>query len=215
MNAPVLDTLRTAQTLKTAGFPPEQAEATARVLGDALADVATKADLDDAVASVKSELNTEIARVDAKLDAMDEKFETKLDAMDQKFEARFDAMDQKFEAKFDAMDQKSEAKFDGVQAQFNGVQAQFDGVQRQLDGVQRQLDGLQNQLVSLADSFKLHIRVTYGLLGIILALLLARLVAPYISWSDPAAVTPTEAPEATAGEHAGEAQAAAEPPTNT
>ncbi len=36
MNAPVLDTLRCAQTLKAAGFRDEQAEAMAQVLGDAL-----------------------------------------------------------------------------------------------------------------------------------------------------------------------------------
>ncbi len=42
MNAPVLDTLRCAQTLKAAGFRDEQAEAMAQVLGDALADVVTK-----------------------------------------------------------------------------------------------------------------------------------------------------------------------------
>ena len=58
----MLDTLRTAQTLKTAGFPPAQAEATAQVLGDALADVATKSDLDGLE-----------SRVDAKFDALNGK----------------------------------------------------------------------------------------------------------------------------------------------
>ena len=188
MNAPVLDTLRTAQTLKTAGFPPEQAEATAQVLGDALADVATKADLDSLE-----------ARVDAKLDSMEQKFETKFEAMDQKLEA---------------MEQKFETKFDGMQRQFDGVQNQFDGVQKQFDGVQRQLDGLQNQLETLTDHFKLHARVSYAILGIIVTLLLGSLVAPYLSWSDPAAATPTESPAATAEEHSAEPQAAPELPPN-
>ena len=190
MNAPVLDTLRTAQTLKTAGFPPEQAEATARVLGDALADVATKSDVDNAVAGLKLELNAEIARVDAKLDAMDQKFETKFDGVNQ----RLDSMEA------------------STQRQFDGVQKQFDGVQKQFDGVQRQLDGLQNQLVSFADHSKFHTRVTYGILAIIVGLLLASLVAPYISWGDQAAATPTESPAPAAEEPSAEPQAVPELP---
>ena len=64
MNAAVLDTLRCARTLQTAGFPPAQAEAMAQVLADALSDVATKADLDNAVGSLESR----IALLDQKFD---------------------------------------------------------------------------------------------------------------------------------------------------
>ncbi len=56
MNAAVLGTLRCARTLQTAGFPPAQAEAMAQVLADALSDVATKADLDNAVGSLESSI---------------------------------------------------------------------------------------------------------------------------------------------------------------
>ena len=45
MPAAMLDTLRCAQTLEAAGVPQPQAEGIAQVLGDALADVATKDDL--------------------------------------------------------------------------------------------------------------------------------------------------------------------------
>ena len=45
MPAAMLDTLRCAQTLEAAGFPQPQAEGVAQVLGDALAEVATKGDL--------------------------------------------------------------------------------------------------------------------------------------------------------------------------
>ena len=46
MPAAMLDTLRCAQNLKEAGFTQQQADGTARVLGDALAGFATKEDLD-------------------------------------------------------------------------------------------------------------------------------------------------------------------------
>ena len=42
MPAAMLDTLRCAQSLKEAGFTQQQADGTARVLGDALAGVANK-----------------------------------------------------------------------------------------------------------------------------------------------------------------------------
>ena len=102
MQAAVLDTLRCAQTLKSAGFPPEQAEATAQVLGDALADVATKADvdrleskLDDAISGVKSELKAEIHRVDTKLDGMDQRLDGMEKGLDEKIDTRFDALNGK------------------------------------------------------------------------------------------------------------------------
>ena len=106
MQAAVLDTLRCAQTLKTAGFTPEQAEATARVLGDALSDVATKADV-----------NRLEAKIDAKFDAMDQKFGAKFEAMN----AKFEAMDQKFEAKFEAMQSTTQEKFDRVDKSLNDL----------------------------------------------------------------------------------------------
>ena len=71
MNAPVLDTLRCAQTLKAAGFTQQQAEGTAQVLGDALAGVATKEDLD----ATKKDLENAIAQLrtdfGSKIDSMD------------------------------------------------------------------------------------------------------------------------------------------------
>ena len=73
----MIDTLRYANRLKDAGVPAGQAEVMAQALGDTLSEnVATRADLDRAVADVKGD----IARLDAK------------------FEARFEAMDAKFEA---------------------------------------------------------------------------------------------------------------------
>ncbi len=68
MTTAVLDTLRCAQTLKDAGFAPKQAEATAQVLGDALADVATKEDLDRHTAMQKADLDRHTAMQKADLD---------------------------------------------------------------------------------------------------------------------------------------------------
>ena len=80
MHATVIDTLRYADGLKAAGVEPRQAEAMSRALNDELVEgVATKRDLDNAVADLKSD----IAKVDARFEAMDAKF----DAMDAKFES--------------------------------------------------------------------------------------------------------------------------------
>ena len=65
MNAILFDTLRLSRTLRDkVHFTPEQAEALAEALGEAVqGDLATKADLDAA----KSELKTEIADLRAEL----------------------------------------------------------------------------------------------------------------------------------------------------
>ena len=98
MNAPVLDTLRCAQTLRTAGFPEEQAEAMAQVLGDALTDVATKTDLDNAIGGLKTELKADIAQLDTKIDALDTKIVTITSALDTKIVTTAAALDTKIGA---------------------------------------------------------------------------------------------------------------------
>ena len=56
MPAAMLDTLRCAQTLEAAGVPQPQAEGIAQVLGDALADIATKDDLAANAAATRKDL---------------------------------------------------------------------------------------------------------------------------------------------------------------
>ena len=81
MEATVIDTLRYADRLKTAGVDAQQAEAMSRALNDELAGgVATKDDLRHAV----DELRAEIAKVDANVTNMDGKFE----ALQGKFETQ-------------------------------------------------------------------------------------------------------------------------------
>ena len=141
MQAAVLDTLRCAQTLKAAGFTPQQAEASAQVLGEALADVATKADvdrleakLDGAVSSAKSDLDNALSGAKSDLDnalsgaksdldnaVSSAKLELKSEIA--QLEAKVDAMDQKFEAKLDAMEQRLDekivGKFDSLSGKIN------------------------------------------------------------------------------------------------
>ena len=101
----VIDTLKFADRLKSAGFPPPQAEGLARVLGDELGErMVTKRDLDDAVQT----LNATIGVLDAK-------FESKFEAMDQKFEAKFLAL----EPRFDAIDAKLESQHRESSTRFN------------------------------------------------------------------------------------------------
>lgn len=67
MPAAMLDTLRCARTLQTAGFSQKQSEATAQVLGEALTDVATKEDID----TTRQSLKADIAQLHTKFDALD------------------------------------------------------------------------------------------------------------------------------------------------
>ena len=123
MNPAVIDTLKFADRLKNAGFPPPQAEGLARVLGDELGKrMVTKRDLDEAVQTINATIGILDAKFESKFEAMDQKFE----AMDQRFEARFEAMDQRFEARFEAMDQKFEAMDQRFEARFEAMDQKFE-----------------------------------------------------------------------------------------
>ncbi len=110
MTTAVLDTLRCAQTLKDAGFAPKQAEATAQVLGDALADVATKDDLDRHTAVQKEDLDRHAAMQKADLEAAVELIETKFDAVNQRFHS---------------METSIQTQFASVQEQLGSFRDQF------------------------------------------------------------------------------------------
>ena len=101
MNAPVLDTLRCAQTLKTAGFTDEQADAMAQVLGDALADVVTKKDLDDAITGVearlKAEMNNGFTAERAETNAGFAALRAEMNAGFAALNAKYDKLETKFE----------------------------------------------------------------------------------------------------------------------
>ena len=108
----VIDTLKFADRLKSAGFPPPQAEGLARVLGDELGErMVTKRDLDDAVQTINATIGVLDAKFESKFEAMDQKFE----AMVQKFEAKFLAL----EPRFDAIDAKLESQHRESSTRFN------------------------------------------------------------------------------------------------
>ena len=112
----VIDTLKFADRLKNAGFPPPQAEGLARVLGDELGErMVTKRDLDDAVQTINATIGVLDAKFESKFEAMDQKFEARLGAMDQKFEAKFLAL----EPRFDAIDAKLESQHRESSTRFN------------------------------------------------------------------------------------------------
>ena len=121
MIAPVLDTLRCAQTLRTAGFPEEQAEAMAQVLGDALTDVATKTDLDNAIGGLKTELKADIAQLDTKIDALDTKIVTTTSALDTKIVTTAGALD----AKIGALDAKIVTVTGGLETKIGSLSDQL------------------------------------------------------------------------------------------
>ena len=81
MNAITFDTLKYANTLKKAGFPPEQAEAQAGALSEVLEvnlkELATKGD----IAAVKGDLSAMEQRIDAKLTLLEQRMTIKLGTM--------------------------------------------------------------------------------------------------------------------------------------
>jgi len=81
MNAITFDTLKYANTLKKAGFPPEQAEAQAGALSEVLEvnlkELATKGD----IATVKGDLSAMEQRIDARLMLLEQRMTIKLGMM--------------------------------------------------------------------------------------------------------------------------------------
>ena len=74
MAVTVIDTVRYARRLKDAGVPAEQAEAMADAIGAELVDqLATKADIESAVATLRGEITAAAATLDGKIAAVDVK----------------------------------------------------------------------------------------------------------------------------------------------
>lgn len=97
MNLAVIDTLKFADQLKNAGFPPPQAEGLARALGDELGErMVLKRDLDDAVQAMNRNLDNAVQAINVTIETLDAKIESRFEAMDQKLESRFEGLDQKF-----------------------------------------------------------------------------------------------------------------------
>lgn len=123
MNPAVIDTLKFADRLKNAGFPPPQAEGLARALGEEMGErMVVKRDLDDAVQAINRDLNDAVQTITATIESIDAKFEARFETTDRKFEA----MDQKFEAqflalepRFDAIDVKLESQHRESATKFN------------------------------------------------------------------------------------------------
>ena len=190
MYATVIDTLRFANRLKEAGVNDRQAEAMSSALNDEISDgVATKPDLDNAVAELKGVMADKFAKVDARLDSMDAKFEAKFlavdarfEAMDAKFDARFEALDGKFEAGFEALDGKFEAGFEALDGKF---EAGFEA----LDGkFEARFEAMDAKFESLAVKVGTQGRYAFLVLALIAALGLYNAAAPHLMGKQPGTV---------------------------
>lgn len=189
MTAAVLDTLRCAQTLKDAGFAPKQAEATAQVLGDALADVATKEDLDRHTAMQKADLDRHTAMQKANLDRHAAMQKADLDRLEAKLDDAVTGLNTKIDNATSAGKSNLEAAFDRLETKIDAVIQRVHSMEASM---QKQFASIQEQLGSFRDQFRHQARVTYILLGIIAGLAFGDLVAPYL----PSGKTPTAPPAA-------------------
>ncbi len=111
------DTLQFADGLKAAGTPAAQAEATARLLGDALA-------------LHRADLPPWVDAVEARFDGV---------------EARFDGVEDRFDGVEDRLD-GVEHRLDGVEHRLDAVEHRLDAVEHRLDAVERRLDAVEHRL---------------------------------------------------------------------
>ena len=180
MTAAVLDTLRCAQTLKDAGFAPKQAEATAQVLGDALADVATKEDLDRHTAMQKADLGRHTAMQKAALDRHTAMQKAALDRLEAKQRADLDRL----EAKLDDAVAGLNTKIDNARsAGKSDLQATADRLDSKIDTVEQNLG---EKIEGKFNTLNRNIIVLNGLVFVMLAAILAfgfNAMTPPSAWS--------------------------------
>ena len=185
--------LRCAQTLKDAGFPPKQAEATAQVLGDALADVATKEGLDRHATMQKADLKAAVDRLEGKLD--DAALASTRRSTTRRAPGSPTSRPQSTASKPRSTTRRAPGKAE-LKAAVELIETKFDAVNQRLHSMetstQKQFASVQEQLGSFRDQFRHQARVTYILLGIIAGLAFGDLVVPYL----PSGKTPTAPPAA-------------------
>ena len=158
------DTLQFADGLKAAGTPAAQAEATARLLGDALA--LHRADLPPWVDAVEARFDGVEARFDGvehRLDGVEHRLdgvEHRLDGV----EHRLDAVEHRLDA--------VEHRLDAVERRLDAVERRLDAVEHRLDAVEAGLEKLAREcavLVSRVDLLHGDMRWVKGMLALLLA----------------------------------------------
>ena len=176
MQAAVLDTLRCAQTLKTAGFPQEQADAMAQVLGDALTDVATKTQLDGHAAMQKADLENAITGLRSELLA-----EIKIDGVDGGLNGKIDGVEARLKAKINGVEARLKAKIARVEAKLDHaielLKAEIARVETKIDGVEQRLSQ------QIKDEIKGLTRSIYILIGVVLTMLATVFGFGFAAWA--------------------------------
>ena len=132
MPAAMLDTLRCAQSLKEAGFTQQQADGTARVLGDALAGVATKEDLaatkkdlDEAIAGLRTEMHHGFAAQKAEMNGA-------IAALKADMDTRFAAQKADMDAGFSAQRAHMDRALGEHKTEITQLHTKYDALDRQL-----------------------------------------------------------------------------------
>jgi chromosome segregation ATPase len=170
MSTLTIDTLRLADGLKAAGAPAPQAEATARLLGEALADAidpraAARDQLESTIVDWRVEwrgemtaLRTEQQQTTSLLATAERRLDTseqRLDKVEQrldKVEQRLDKVEQrlgKVEQRLDKVEQrldKVEQRLDKVEQRLDKVEQRLDKVEQRLDKVEQRLDKVEQAL---------------------------------------------------------------------
>jgi flagellar motility protein MotE (MotC chaperone) len=125
MTMPIkFDTLRYTNSLIEAGIPPEQAEAQAIALTQAMDEatvtpselVLLRSDLIARIEMLRIEINEKFdalrAEMNDKLEELEERFNANLEALEERFNAKLEALEERFDAKLELLEQRLRAYID-------------------------------------------------------------------------------------------------------
>jgi len=121
------DTLAYANKLKSVNIPAEQAEMQAEAMRDILeaafhtAELATKTDVNLAIALVRKDMEAMEQRLNARMDAVEQRSDAKMGALEQRSDAKMDALEQRMDARMDALEQRMDAMMNKIIIRLSGV----------------------------------------------------------------------------------------------
>ena len=133
MTAVIFDSLTLVKRLRASGIPDPQAESIVEMTRDALAQAASKNDIDAAIRT----LDPKFAEIDQRFVKIDQRFE--------EVDKRFEEVDQRFE-EVDQRLAKIELRFDAVEMRLTKIEQRLDALEHRFELVEQQFTILEQRL---------------------------------------------------------------------
>ncbi len=165
MSTIAIDTLRLADGLKAAGAPAPQAEATARLLGEVLADAidphdAAREKLEATLVEWRIEWRGEMSILRSGQQQGSKRLDTAEQRLD-KVEQRLDKVEQRLDKVEQRLD-KVEQRLDKVEQRLDRVEQRLDRVEQRLDKVEQRLDKVEQRLDKVEQALRAVELQLYG-----------------------------------------------------